>query len=194
MNSAKTFSRQHLFGEYLPFVGDPMTTAESFANGDAMLGLANLVQEHAALLYRVAFRLTGSAAEAEDLVQQTFLIAHKHISSLRQDSSAKSWLCKILRNLFLKSLRHPAPLLIGDVPDNSSEWPAENPIDSEQLQLALMELPEEYRLPLVMFYFQDNSYQEIAEQLKVPLGTVMSRLSRAKAQLRKRLTPTAVES
>ncbi|MDB5334744.1 MAG: sigH, partial [Planctomycetaceae bacterium] len=71
----------------------------------------------------------------------------------------------------------------------ASEVALENPIDEEQLQAALLELPEEYRSPVVLFYFGELSYKEIAEQLEVPIGTVMSRLARAKSLLKKRLSP-----
>jgi RNA polymerase sigma-70 factor (ECF subfamily) len=71
-------------------------------------------------------------------------------------------------------------------PSDSIDEPLE--FDSEKLQLALNELPEEFRFPLVLFYFQELSYQEIAAQLDVPLGTVMSRLSRGKQHLRRRLS------
>ena len=70
--------------------------------------------------------------------------------------------------------------------DNASEV---HSIDREELAAALDELPDEFRLVLLMFYFEDLSYQKIAEQLDIPIGTVMSRLSRAKEHLRRRLTP-----
>ena len=71
----------------------------------------------------------------------------------------------------------------------AGDWPDTSPLDQERLQLALDELPDMFRLVLLMFYFEGHSYQEIAQQLELPLGTVMSRLSRAKAHLRKRLGP-----
>jgi RNA polymerase sigma-70 factor (ECF subfamily) len=74
--------------------------------------------------------------------------------------------------------------VVEEPPDNGSLE-----IDEEKLQQALIELPDEYRIVLVMFYFEGCSYREIAEQLELPPGTVMSRLARAKAHLRKRLLP-----
>jgi RNA polymerase sigma-70 factor (ECF subfamily) len=79
---------------------------------------------------------------------------------------------------------------LGDIPDPSlgaSPIDEASPIDGERLQLALNELPEEFRLVLVMFYFEECTYREIADKLEIPLGTVMSRLSRGKQRLRERL-------
>lgn len=160
-----------------------------------MLALAALVEEHSELLYRYAFRLSGSATEAEDLTQQTFLAAHRHLDQLREPGRAKSWLCSILRNVYLKQVRNQpvAHVSLQDVAELSTDAGMESPVDEEQLQAALLELPEEYRSPVILFYFGDLSYKEIAEQLAVPIGTVMSRLARAKSFLKKRLVPVPVK-
>lgn len=160
--------------------------------GNEMLALAALVEEHSEMLFRYAYRLSGSAADAEDLTQQTFLAAHRHLEQLREPGRAKSWLCAILRNVYLKQLRSHGGIELGslqDVAEPASEVALDNPIDEEQLQSALQELPEEYRSPVILFYFGELSYKEIAEQLEVPIGTVMSRLARAKSLLKKRLSP-----
>ena len=157
-----------------------------------MLALAALVKEHSEMLFRYAYRLSGSAADAEDLTQQTFLAAHRHLEQLREPERARSWLCAILRNVYLKQLRSNGglqPDSLQDVSEPAAEGVLENPIDEEQLQAALLELPEEYRSPVILFYFGELSYKEIAEQLEVPIGTVMSRLARAKSLLKKRLSP-----
>ena len=156
---------------------------------------ADLVEQYYALLYRYAYRLTGSEADAEDLTQQTFLTAQARWEQLRDGSKARSWLFAIARNAFLKSLRTPAFQLtpaLDELPDSRRvDGPAD--FDSEQLQNVLNDLPEEFRSPVILFYFQEFTYRQIAEQMEVPLGTVMSRLARAKAYLRQRLTaPDAV--
>lgn len=153
--------------------------------------LTELVEEHYALLYRFAFRLTGSVADAEDLTQQAFLTAQRKLDQLRDPSRAKAWLCAILRNAYLKNLRdRPSTLTISleRTPEPTGDSAVEHRIDQEELQEALNELPEDYRTPLILFYFEDFSYKDIAEQMHVPIGTVMSRLARAKAHLRRRLT------
>ena len=153
--------------------------------------LAALVEEHYALLYRFAFRLTGSVADAEDLTQQAFLTAQRKLDQLRDPSRAKSWLCSILRNTYLRELRSrgsAASVSLANAPEPADEALDEVHFDEQELQHALQELPEEYRTPLILFYFEEFSYKEIAEQMQVPIGTVMSRLARAKSHLRRRLT------
>lgn len=161
------------------------------ADGQEPLDITTLVTAHASALYRYAYRLTGTASDAEDLVQQVFLIAVRKLDQLRDHAAAKSWLFTILRRAWSKQQRKPQPesgtslgvdvnLLAVDIPDDLE-------IDRDELQRAINELPDEFRLVLVSYYFEDCSYKEIAERLELPLGTVMSRLSRAKGHLRARL-------
>ena len=159
-------------------------------SGPDMLALAALVEEHSEMLFRYAYRLSGSTADAEDLLQQTFLAAHRHLDQLREAERARSWLCSIMRNLYLKQVRSGGGLQVEslqDVAEPAAGGVIETPVDEELLQAALLELPEEYRSPVVLFYFGELSYKEIAEQLEVPIGTVMSRLARGKSLLKKRL-------
>lgn len=152
--------------------------------------LAELVDRHYVLLYRYAYRLTGSSADAEDLTQQAYLIAQTKWEQLRDETRAKSWLFTIIRNAYLKQLREVACLPFQSLVDVAE--PAENldtgDIDHEQLQNVLNDLPEEFRSPIILFYFEEFSYREIADHMGIPLGTVMSRLARGKAYLRTRLT------
>ena len=153
--------------------------------------IQQLVEDHYQVLYRFAFRLSGSASEAEDLTQETFCKAQKSLAQLRDGSRSKAWLFSILRNAYLHKLRS-AKRHQTLTPDALAELPERLPdplpeIEPGQLQDALNELPEDFRMPLLLFYFEDFSYRDIAEQLQVPLGTVMSRLARAKAHLRGRL-------
>src|SRR5258708_17445481 len=155
--------------------------------------LAELVERYYALLYRYAYRLTGSQADAEDVTQQAFLVAQARWDQLRDEDKAKSWLFTIARNAWLKELRAPrcrASCLLDELPGPASET-GPSDFDEEQLQNALDELPEEFRSPVILFYFRDFSYKEIAATMGVPIGTVMSRLARAKAVLRQRLTAPA---
>jgi len=153
--------------------------------------LTSLVREHHAVVYRYAFRLCGCSADAEDLAQQTFLVAHQKLQQLRDAAAARAWLLAVVRSCFLKSVRKPRPTPAADIGLLADEAAGGegvvDAIDREELAAALDELPEEFRLALLMFYFEDLSYQQIAEQLQVPIGTVMSRLSRAKEHLRRRL-------
>jgi RNA polymerase sigma-70 factor (ECF subfamily) len=158
-------------------------------SGDSAHKLFILVEQHYSLLYRYAYRLSGSAADAEDLTQQTFLVAQTRLDQLRDTERARSWLCSILRNTFLKAQRGPAclPLDLLEGGELAETVLDDSLLDEERLQAALHELPEEYRSVVILYYLNEFSYREIAEQLQVPLGTVMSRLSRARTCLRQRL-------
>lgn len=155
--------------------------------------VADLVVAHHGAVYRAAYRLCGSAADAEDLTQQTFLAAQRNVAQLRADGAARGWLLAILRNCFLKECRKRRPLSAEsneidlDLVAEAAPIP-DAPFDADELQTALLSVAPEARAILHMFYFEELSYREIAEQLSIPAGTVMSRLSRAKQQLRRCLT------
>ncbi len=149
--------------------------------------VAQLVAEYHQAVYKYAYRLTGSVQDAEDLTQQVFLVTHKKIEQLRSVESAKAWLFAILRNCFLKDRQRRRPVLAMDLSVNMdmvSAKPTEEGVDRDQLQDALNQLPDAFRLVVVMYYFEDCSYREIAKRLDMPIGTVMSRLARAKGHLR----------
>lgn len=170
--------------------------------------LERLVLDHHAGVYRYAFRLAGNAVDADDLTQQTFLVAQEHASEIRDDAKAGAWLRTVLRNLYLRQ-RQRAPTLASDValsldaiaePDAAAaHWDAparfDGPLDAlfdrERLQRALDALADDFRVVLLMYYFEELSYQEIADALQVPIGTIMSRLSRAKSHLKQRLCDLA---
>lgn len=156
------------------------------------LDLIRLIEEHHAALYRYAFRLTGQQADAEDLLQQVFLVAQQKLHQVRSAASARAWLYAVLRSRFYKSQRRRRPerasdweLDLDQLPGDeeaTQPWLAE--IDEEDLRRALEALPEPFRVVVLMFYFEEASYREIADQLEVPMGTVMSRLARARQHLR----------
>ena len=153
-----------------------------------------LVEEHYEALYRYASRLSGSTADAEDLTQEAFCKAQLNLGQLRDPARAKPWLFSILRNAYLHRVRASKQQscvsleTIGDLPEPLPE-PLPD-IDPERLQQALNDLPEVFRTPIILFYFEDFGYRDIAEQMDLPIGTVMSRLARAKAYLRARLVET----
>lgn len=167
--------------------------------GNAMMGgdqakteITQLVLDYHREIYAYAYRLCGSVADAEDLAQTVFLTAHEKLDQLRDSGAARGWLYAILRSHFLKQVRKKRPVPAASLEMNFDDLacPVGDPIDidREALQIALTELPELHRLVLVMFYFEQCSYQEIAERLEMPMGTVMSRLARAKARLRAHLS------
>ena len=147
-------------------------------------------------LYNFAHWLTQDRQEAEDLVQETFAKALKGFSSFRQGTNFRAWMYRILRNTFLTSrtgLQATATQQLDLEGEGESLLPAvkETPESillqrSDQLlvQVALERLPVTYREVLLLCEFEEMSYQEISATLAIPIGTVMSRLSRARRALR----------
>jgi RNA polymerase sigma-70 factor (ECF subfamily) len=156
--------------------------------------VAHLVSEHYVSLYRYAYRLSGNASDAEDLTQDAFCSAQRKWKQLRDPRRAKAWLFTIVRNGYLHRIRadkkhHFVPVEhLAEVADALPD--PLPPIDPEHLQEALNELPEAFRTPVILYFFEDFSYRDIAEQMELPIGTVMSRLARAKGHLRARLLPS----
>ena len=140
-------------------------------------------------LYQFAVHLTRSESDAADLVQQTFLILIQHLYQIRDLSRIKCWLFTTLRRNFLMEVRHRTKhreveflLNVHDLQvEDSSPWSA---LDALEVRKALLQVDEGYRVALELFYLRDLSYREIGEALEIPIGTVMSRLSRGKAQLK----------
>ncbi len=159
------------------------------------LDIQQLIDEHYSFVFGFLYRLSGSRADAEDLTQQTFLSAHSKLDQLREQSKARGWLCTIGRNAFLKlvSKRKTPAVDLDSVPEVAEYTNADSEVDSEQLQNLLNQMPEEFRSAVVLFYYESCSYREIAERMDIPIGTVMSRLARAKAWLRRRLGAVRTE-
>ncbi len=155
---------------------------------------------HLDFVYNMARKLSGNSFDAEDLVQETFTIAFRKVHQLKDHDKARPWLLAILRNLYLRSREKNRPELL-DVPDEesyvavleklvSSDSPESNVLqkhESREFQRALKELPEKYKTPLILFYSEEWSYRQISEALDLPLGTIMSRLSRGRDLLKKAL-------
>jgi RNA polymerase sigma-70 factor (ECF subfamily) len=176
-------------------------------------GFENEALPHLDAVYRFALRLSGSTAEAEDLVQETFLRAYRAWDQFERGTRAKSWLFTICRNVFLRgrerTQRHDE--IVSASADRSGPGPqAVNPvwvstlgvdpegdffesIVDESILEAIGELPEEYRTAVVLSDVEGMAYAEIAELLDVPVGTVKSRLFRGRRRLQAVLYEHAVE-
>ena len=158
-------------------------------------------------LYSYALALSRNRAEAEDLVQETCLRAIRAMESLRAESSAKSWLFTILRNIWFNQLRQrrTAPEIVeldldGTGPNQAADT-AKDPhatyvsnIEQEQVRTAIKQLSQEFREIIILREYEGLSYQEIAAVLECPLGTVMSRLARARRKLRDLLLLNTVDA
>jgi RNA polymerase sigma-70 factor (ECF subfamily) len=142
-------------------------------------------------LFAAAYRMTGNAHDAEDLVQETFLRAYRAIDRYQAGSNARAWLLTILQRVrtdaFRRRQRRPRTV---ELPDAGSEIAAVPPPQDalasgyEDLERALAALPESLRSAVVLRDLQELSYAEIAAVLGVPVGTVMSRIHRGRALLR----------
>lgn len=157
---------------------------------DELPSFEQIVDSHYQGLYRFALSMCRREATAQDLVQQVFLQWARKGHTLRDASKVKTWLFTTIYREWLSIARREKkheevefePDTHGTVQNDHGD---ENPrVDSATLQSALEQLEPNYRAPLVLFYLKELSYREIAETLGVPIGTVMSRLSRAKDSLR----------
>ena len=165
----------------------------SDADSDVPLAedLNELVNTHYADVYHFAFRLAGNQVEAEDVTQQSFLTACRKLHQVNDLNKVRAWLFTIARNTFLKRKQRFDLEVNGfeetvDAIDDSQTFNLE--FDEEALKIALEEMPEEYRSTILLYYFEEIGYKEIAAQLEIPIGTVMSRLSRGKKFLRSKLS------
>jgi len=152
----------------------------------------SLVTAHYEPLYRFALTLARRGEEAADLTQETFYRYATKGGQLRDASKAKSWLFTTLYRQFLMRRRHEMRFPHSELTEAQADLPVVEPkaihqLDAVTVMEALNNLDETYRAPLALFYLGDYSYREIAEVLDVPIGTVMSRLSRAKSMLRHQL-------
>ncbi|MCB1120806.1 MAG: RNA polymerase sigma factor [Verrucomicrobiae bacterium] len=151
------------------------------------------VDQHYKNLYYFALNLTKNGADAEDLVQQAFLKLAKSYSKIRDISKVKSWLFSTCYRQFIdqkrRSTRYPEIQYEESGAEALMAEPAgiRNVLDGQEVLTAMKSLKESLRVPLTLFYFEHYSYQEIADCMELPLGTVMSRLYRGKAELYKRL-------
>src|SRR5580698_2251901 len=153
----------------------------------------NLVASHYEPLYQFAFSLTRDEAEACDLTQQTFCIWATKGHQLRDVTKVKTWLFTTLHREFLGSWRRKNRFPHVELDYAAAELPVVSPatinqLDVGQLLLALDQLDEIYRPAIMLFYLEDHSYNEIAEILGIPLGTVKSRLTRGLEKLHHLLT------
>lgn len=171
----------------------------------------SLLAPVAGVAYRVALNLTRNPDDAMDLVQDATVQAFRAFESFQQGTNFKAWFLKILTNKFLKARakNRAETVPIEDAEDvflfkrakeagllGNSDDPARivlNGLEVEAVQDAMDKLPEEFRTAAVMYFLNDFSYEEIAEVLDVPIGTVRSRLHRGRKLLQKALWDVAVE-
>jgi RNA polymerase sigma-70 factor, ECF subfamily len=157
--------------------------------------LRELALEYPDGLYGYAMTLTRNKTEAEELVQETYLSAMRAFDRLRPDSNVKSWLFTTLRNVHLNQIRHrQSGPPIADMEDHFSDLPDTSELDPlgnylatpkrQDVHRAIESLPSVYREVIILREFEELSYQQNADVLNCPTGTVMSRLGRAREKLK----------
>jgi RNA polymerase sigma-70 factor (ECF subfamily) len=155
----------------------------------------HLTYPHMKLMYNVALRYCGNAFDAEDIVQETYLMAFKNFHQLREKSKFKPWLLKILRNNFLKSYhKHKSMQKLNEtdyiefletgMSNDEADILLFSAADRQTVQLSLDQLPVKYKEVLTLYYLEEMLYKDIADSLDIPIGTVMSRLTRAREGLK----------
>ena len=163
--------------------------------------------QYAPQLYSAALRMTRNAADAEDLVQETFLKAYRGFNTFTEGSNLRAWLYRILTNTFINSYRakqrRPDETELDDVEDlylyrriggleaalasRSAEDQLMDVFTDDEVKAALESLPDNFRIPVLLADVEGFSYTEIAEMMDVPIGTVMSRLHRGRKAMHREL-------
>jgi RNA polymerase sigma-70 factor, ECF subfamily len=181
-----------------------MTTREDFTH-DAM--------QHAPQLFSTAMRMTRNRSDAEDLVQETFIKAWRSFATYQQGTNLRAWLFRIMTNTYINKYnaqqRKPTITELDDVEElflykrlgsvdqsqlsQSAEDQMLSLFTDDEVKKALEELPDQFRIPVLMSDVEGFSYKEIAEILEIPLGTVMSRLHRGRKSMQKMLYEYAKE-
>jgi len=171
-----------------------------------------LAMPHMQALYTAALRMTRNPADAEDLVQETFLKAYRSFDRYEDGTNLKAWLYKILTNTFINSYRaakrRPEKADVEDVEDlylyrrigdlqsagvgQSAEEEVFDRFTDDEVKAAIESLPESFRIAVLLADVEGFSYKEIAEITEVPIGTVMSRIHRGRKALQKALMDFAV--
>ena len=171
---------------------------------------AELAMPYMSALYSAALRMTRNPSDAEDLVQETYLRAYRGFAGFKEGTNLRAWVYRILTNTFINSYRkkqrEPITVPDDDMPDwylydklgganaeASAESEVLEKIPDEDVQRALEDLPDGFRMAVLLADVEGFSYKEIAEILDVPIGTVMSRLHRGRKALQKALWETVRE-
>ena len=166
---------------------------------------------HMAALYRTALRMTKNQNDAEDLVQESYVKAYRFWDKFEPGSNCRAWLFKIMTNIFINDYRSksrtPVSVNVDDIDDNflygqlANLGPEDNPerrlfskIFDDDIKKAIEELPDDFRLVVVLSFLEGFSYQEIADIADLQLGTVKSRLHRGRKLLQKQLFDYAIRN
>jgi RNA polymerase sigma-70 factor (ECF subfamily) len=175
-------------------MNDTATTAWDFDNGQL---------PYRDQLFKTALRLTRSVEESEDLLQETYLKAFRHYHQFTEGTNLKAWLFRIMKNSFINTYRRnknrPQMMDFDELRDSGDGFDEVTPSTQDpefdllsqeldhEVREALMQLPHHYRMAVLMVDLQGLSYQEVADALAVPIGTIMSRLYRGRKKIERAL-------
>ncbi len=174
---------------------------------------ADAAMQYAPQLYSAAMRMTRNPSDAEDLVQETYLKGFRSFHTFREGTNLRAWLFRILTNTYINKYRKKQRSFdesdLGDIEDlylykrmgtfedpsigRSAEESLMEMLPDAEVKQALEDLPENFRMPVILADIQGFAYKEIAEILDIPIGTVMSRLHRGRKQMQKTLHDYAIE-
>jgi RNA polymerase sigma-70 factor (ECF subfamily) len=174
---------------------------------------ANQAMEFAPQLYSAAMRMTRNRADAEDLVQETYLKGFRSFHTFTEGTNLRAWLFRILTNTYINKYRakqrRPDETDLGEIEDlylykrlgtledaslgRSAEQTLFDMLPDDEVKQSLEALPDNFRLPVILADVEGFSYKEIAEMLEIPIGTVMSRLHRGRKAMQKALHTYALE-
>ncbi len=182
----------------------PVMTPEQRAAYDELF--TKEILPHASSIHHFALRLAGDRAAAQDLTQETLFRAYRFLNRYTARTNAKAWLFRILRNTFInhyrKASKHPTSSLeehnenaIYNVEDTYAYHNYQDPVEGlfgDEVSKALMELPEDFRTLVILADVEGFSYKEIGHILGIPIGTIRSRLHRARKILRELLAEYAI--
>ncbi|MDO8389121.1 MAG: sigma-70 family RNA polymerase sigma factor [Actinomycetota bacterium] len=172
---------------------------------------AQQAMQYAPQLYSAALRMTRNSSDAEDLMQDTYLRAYRGFATFSDGTNLRAWLFRILTNTYINTYRakqrRPQETELADVEDlylykrisglDTAARSAEDTLfalfTDDEVKKALEDLPESFRLPVLLADVEQFSYKEIAEMLDIPIGTVMSRLHRGRKAMQKALIDFATE-
>jgi RNA polymerase sigma factor (sigma-70 family) len=172
-----------------------LVTQSLAGNRDAF---GQIVARHQSLICSLAYSATGSLTQSEDVAQETFVAAWKHLPELREPAKLRAWLCGIARNLIGKTLRRDArePVHAAEPLEEANDFPSHEPLPPDHvigkeeaaiLWRSLERLPETYREPLVLFYREHQSVERVAEALELSQDAVKQRLSRGRKLLQEQV-------
>ena len=164
-----------------------------------------LLDKYENRIYNFAYRISGNHEEASEITLEAFIRAFNSIKSFRRDAAFSSWMYRIVKNVFLdkrkinekhnhisldESYETANGFVQRDVKDENSLSPEDTLLNEEKKEIImdlLSTLPEHHRIPLIMYYSENMSYEDIAKALELPIGTIKSRINRARTTLTEKI-------